>query len=231
MTPYERILVFAAHPDDELTMAGTIALLRENGTEVFIVNLMTGSEGFPDPAWKDRIAGMRREEANACDRVLGVMRRYHLGIPDMIGDGYTPERLKACMKIIREVHPEASFTHGPDDQHNDHRVTHRLTVDALWHAGEPVSADLGPPWKTPWRYYYKGVRGSLPQVVMDVRATIAKRFEAKATQTSQFTLFNKDRDALLAEGREFERSGRPVRETFWLAEGNRFQTFPLLPGK
>ncbi len=222
---YARILVWAAHPDDELTMAGTIAMLKARGAEVYIAMLMTGSEGFPREEWKDRIVEMRRREADACDHVLGIARRYHMGIPDMIGDGYTPERLKECIRIIREVRPEASFTHGPADNHNDHRLTHRLSVDALWHAGEPVSADLGAPWKTPFKYYYKGVTGGLPRVAVDVTKYAGKRFEALATQASQFTLFGKNRDEFLAEGRALVASGKPVRDIFWLAEGNNFDGF------
>jgi len=228
--PYSRILVFAAHPDDELAMAGTIVALRERGTEVFIVAVMNGSEGYPKPEWKHEIVAMRKREATACDAVLGVARRYHLDIPDMIGDGYTPERLKACIQIIREVRPEASFTHGPEDNHNDHRLVHRLSVDALWHAGEPVSSDLGVPWNTPFRYYYKGVsKHMLPSVRIDVSATAHFRFEAAATQESQFTLFRKDRNALLEEAQELKKSGRKVIEEFWLAEGNHFAEFPQLP--
>ena len=50
-----RVLVWAAHPDDELTMAGTIAMFKAQGAKVYIAMLMTGSEGFPRVEWKDKI--------------------------------------------------------------------------------------------------------------------------------------------------------------------------------
>lgn len=221
---HHRYLIFGAHMDDELTMAGTIAMLARQGAKVSVVIMTDGSEGYPAPHLQTRIATLRRKEAAACDRVLGIKERIFLDQPDM-GLSFDKAVVQACIRIIRRIRPEAIFTHGPLDNHGDHRVTHRITVDAAWHAGQPVSAVLGPRWATPVLYYYKGVgpgMDPLPTVNIDVSRTAHKRFEALATQTSQFALFHADRASLLAKARAVKKADAPAAETFWIAPGNRF---------
>jgi LmbE family N-acetylglucosaminyl deacetylase len=226
---YKRVLVFAAHYDDEITMAGTIAKMAAAGTEVQIVNITDGSEGYPQAGRRNNLVARRKREAAACDRVLGISRRWHLDIPDMGGSAYTKDQLQECVRIIRQARPEAIFTHGPRDMHNDHRLTSGMTVDAAWHAGQPVAAVLGKPWPSALVFFYKGVgpgTGPLPEVNLDVTAYAHKRWEALATQNSQFTLFKKDRKSLLMEAEKIKNSGQTVREKFWLAPGNQFTEFP-----
>ena len=146
---YQRILVFGAHPDDEITMAGTIAKLSQQGTEVYVVTMTNGCEGYPRAEMRDEIVAMRRQEAAECDKVLGIKQRIMLNRPDM-GLNYDKETLQECIRIIRQICPNAIFTHGPFDKHIDHRMTHIISVDARWHAGEPVATALGEPWSPIW---------------------------------------------------------------------------------
>lgn len=225
---YSRTLVFAAHSDDEITMAGTIAASVRAGCRVGMVTMTNGCEGYPDPAMRRTIVARRRREAHASDRVLGVSRHFFVAQPDM-GLAYSKPLLQDLIRIIRQFRPEAIFTHGPVDGHTDHRMTNRLSEDAFWHAGQPVAARLGALWRTPVLYYYKGVGpglDSLPVIALDVSATAYKRYEALATQTSQFTLFKSSRAALLAKARALKTRPETVRETFWLAGCNRFDGFP-----
>jgi len=73
---YERILVFGAHPDDEFTMAGTMAKLADAGVKVYVATMTNGNEGYPRPEWRDTIVEMRRAEAAEADKVLGVARTW-----------------------------------------------------------------------------------------------------------------------------------------------------------
>ncbi|MBC7289422.1 MAG: PIG-L family deacetylase, partial [Armatimonadetes bacterium] len=111
---YSSILVFGAHPDDEITMAGTMAKLASLGVRVLVCTCTDGSEGYPNPDWRDRIVEMRRQEMAECDKVLGVAYRYRLDRPDMALEN-NKENFKAIMRIIREARPDAVFTHGPED--------------------------------------------------------------------------------------------------------------------
>ncbi len=226
----ERLLVFAAHSDDELSMAGTIARAVARGATVGMATLTDGGEGYPSPALRATIKALRRREARACDRVLGVREHFFLDQPDM---GLAPSKplLHALIRIVRRFRPDAVFTHGPMDVHNDHRAAHRVTLDACWHAGQPVAAALGPRWRVPVLYYYKGVgpgMDDLPSVVIDVANFQHKRLEALATQGSQMTLFRTTPAALRRQARALKLQPQPARETFWLAPANRFDQFPAV---
>lgn len=226
---FKRSLVFAAHIDDELTMAGTIAQFTSGGGDVLVVTMTDGCEGYPTPDLKDKIVAMRKDEARETDRVLGIGRRVFLDRPDM-GLAYDKSVLQECIRIIREFQPEAIFTHGPADRHCDHRATHRISVDAWWHAGEPVAASLGTQWRTPILLYYKGVASpdALPLIRNEVTKTAHKRFEALAAQVSQHVLFKSTREELLAKAEKMKASQETTYETFWIAEVNRFDSFPIL---
>lgn len=224
---YRRVLVFGAHPDDEIKMAGTIVLLREVGVEVTVVTMTDGCEGYPDLNMKSKVVEMRRKEMEECDKVLGT-ERVTLGIPDMLlrDDKATVLR---CVEIIRSRRPEAVFTHGPEDRHRDHRATHFITKEAWWHAGEPVLAELGAPWKCPLLFYFRGVaENSLPRVEVDVTSVEEYRFLALATQVSQHTLFSKSREDFVEEAERVRRERPKSVETFWISEWVVFSALPDL---
>jgi LmbE family N-acetylglucosaminyl deacetylase len=221
---YERVLVFGAHADDELRMAGTMALLADRGVHVAVVTMTNGSEGYPKPEWRDQIVAMRRQEAADADRVLGIARRYSVGCDDMglVNDKVT---LQECIRIVREVRPQAVFTHGPDDRHRDHLATHALSMEAVWHAGEPVAAQLGASWRTPHLYYYKACNQPVPTIVIDTTAWQPKVLEAYATQVSQHTLFRRTREDFLAEAERLRKNPVPASERFWIVDRNVLSDF------
>ena len=221
---FERALIFAAHADDELTMSGTIWRMSQTGGSVHVVVMTDGSEGYPRPDLRDEIVAIRKREAAACDKVMGIAERAFLDQPDM---GLVPSKQVTlrCLEQIRRIRPDVIFTHGPADKHPDHRATHRCTIDAQWQAGQPVCAELGEPWRTPIVYYYKGVSAPLPRVTVDVSDAAHKRFEALATQESQHTLFGMTKEELLSRARELRRNPQQTHETFWIAESNTFSDF------
>jgi LmbE family N-acetylglucosaminyl deacetylase len=167
---------------------------------------------------KDTIVELRRQEAAECDKVIGIARRVILDVPDM-GLTNDKETLQQCIKVIREERPEAVFTHGPIDRHRDHLNTHAISIEARWHAGQPVAAELGESWYPPHLYYYKGVLGNeLPSITIDVTQTAEKLAESLATQVSQHTLFRRTKEDFLAEA-ESIRKNRPKRsEQFWITQ-------------
>jgi LmbE family N-acetylglucosaminyl deacetylase len=226
---YRRILVFGAHPDDEITMAPTIAKLSHSGAEVYVATMTDGSEGFPDPQWRDRIVQMRAAEMDECDRVLGVKRRFRLNYPDM-GLVHHKQVFKDCIRAVRQARPDAVFTHGPAGINPDHVATNQITVPAVWQAGQPVSADLGEPWLVRQIFYYKEVESSRraigPSVIFDVAGFEHFRALAQATQVSQHTLFGRTREELEAQAEHIKKANRRAAETFWMSERFALTDFP-----
>ena len=218
---YRRVMVFAAHPDDEIAMGGTMARMAAQGTHVVVVQMTDGCEGYPELAWQDRIADMRRREADACNRVLGVWRRYHVGAPDMglVNDKPT---LQKVIRIIRTERPDAAFLQGDHTMHRDHIATFRISLEASWHAGEPVARALGDFWRTPEVYVYKDVKTDAPPIQVDVTGYAHLRYEALGTQVSQHALFGSHRglaspEACRAEAERIKAEPGPHHELHWTA--------------
>ena len=214
---YQRILVFGAHPDDEMTMSATMARLVSRGTEVYICIMTNGCEGYPKPEWRDRIVEMRKKEQADCDQVLGTTRRYNLDFPD---GGLTDDKetLLQAVRVIREVRPDAMFTHGPHDNHRDHRRTFAVTVEAYFQAGQPVMTDMGEPFRPRHLYYYKAVRDERPVIEIDCTGFAHVPLEVRATQVSQHILWKRSREDFLCEARELKEAKPPYVERFWVAE-------------
>jgi LmbE family N-acetylglucosaminyl deacetylase len=116
------------------------------------------------------------------------------------------------------VKPHAIFTQGPYDVHRDHLATHLLTKSAFFHAGEPVTAEMGTPWKTPYLYYYVGVKEPLPRVLVDVSDFKEKSTEAWSTQKSQYTVFRKTAADFKREIEALKKSRAQAYDVFWIAE-------------
>jgi len=222
---YERVLVFGAHPDDEIAMASAMAKMADMGVHVTVAIYTDGCEGYPDPSLAATIVQMRAEEQAECDKVLGIARRHCFNRPDMALEN-DKQTFLGTMELIRDVRPDAIFTHGPWDRHRDHRNTHAISVEARWQAGEPVAARLGQPWVTPHLYYYNAVHDPLPRIEWDVTGYAHKRLEALATQVSQHVLFGRTRESFLAEAEEVRKANPTASATFWLGELECWRDFP-----
>ncbi len=226
---YERILVFGAHPDDELTMAPTMAMLAEHGVEVHICISTNGSEGYPRPEWKDEIVQMRAAEMAEADEIIGTTQRICIGADDM---GLTNDRetFKRFIEVVRRVRPRVVFTHGPHDMHRDHLNTHIISREAVWQAGNPVSAELGAPWTVSYLYYYKGVQDRRPDVLLDVRDWAHVRPLTQATQRTQLTLWNTTLEELETQAEQLRDSDEPFENSFWFSERMSLDYLPGLNG-
>ena len=222
---YRRIMVFGAHPDDELAMAGTIAKFSMKRVKVTILTFTDGCEGYPLLEMREKIVATRRKESNASDKVLGVHNHIHLEIPDM-GLVNNKETLLRCVHAIRKVRPDAIFTHGPDEFHRDHLAAHEISVEAHWQAGEPVAAEFGPAWETPHLYFYAGVGGDGPHLFYDVSETEHKRLLALAKHESQHMLWGRSREEYEGEAKLIRLSKERFVEQVWLADDFVLRDFP-----
>lgn len=222
---FQRIMVFGAHPDDELTMACTMAKLAALGVEVTVAIMTDGCEGYPRADMKADIVALRRAEQEECDQVLGLTRRINFDCPDMALTNDKATLLRV-VQAIREVRPEAIFTHGPEDYHRDHNNTHTISLEAAWHAGEPVATELGDPWSTPQVWFYKGCGSRRPDVSYDVTGYAHCLALSRATQISQHTLFRRTREDLEAEAAAIREANRPARDNFWFAGRSTLRDFP-----
>ncbi len=131
----KRVLIVAAHPDDEvLGCGGTVARLVREGWEAFTLIL---GEGITSRDTVRRREEREEEiaELKVCVRqaneILGVKEVFTFDFPDNRFD--SPDLLdlvKTVERVKREVNPSVIFTHSGADLNVDHTLTHRAVLTA-----------------------------------------------------------------------------------------------------
>lgn len=161
-SPVRRLVVVAAHPDDEsLGAAGLMARAHTRGLEVQVVLATRGEASHPGSPTLTSAALAERRLRESHDALHEVAPGAKITSLDL-GDGRLPEReadlrrhLVACLGDGRGTVLLAPWRH---DGHPDHEAAGRAAVKAaartgtrlleypvwLWHWGTPGSGDL--PW-------------------------------------------------------------------------------------
>ncbi len=130
-----RILIVAAHPDDELLgCGGMIARYSEAGVRFKVLFIGEGSTcRHSDLLSSEALAAIAVRNAHAV-AALGV-----LGVDDITFENVACGRFdqypiieitKMIEQSIVEFSPTAVFTHSTCDSNNDHRITHNATLIA-----------------------------------------------------------------------------------------------------
>ena len=128
-------IAIGAHPDDiEFYMAGTLLLLRKAGYETHYMTVANGNCGSAQyNAATTR--SIRNTEARAAARLLGA--QFHPSLTSDLEIFYNAELLRGLAAVIREVKPGIVLTHSPQDYMEDHMITSRLAVTAVFTRGMP----------------------------------------------------------------------------------------------
>ena len=175
-----RVLVIAAHPDDEvLGMGGTIAVHTGQGDDVRVLVVTDGSSTqYPGDA---DIRARKEQEALRAAKELGVDDYVHLGLPDMRLD--TLEHIevnKVVEEHIRDFGPQVVYTVQPD-VNQDHRVLFdSVAVATRPTPGHPVRRLLtyAPTSSTEWTP--AAVNWFVPNWYVDVTETLERKVAAFA---------------------------------------------------
>jgi N-acetylglucosamine malate deacetylase 1 len=134
----KRVLVFAAHPDDEvLGMGGTIAVhAGVRGDAVRIVCVTDGSSTqYPGDA---ETRAQKEREARSAAAELGVTDYVHLDFPDMRLDTLAHVDLnKVTEEHVRDFAPQVVYTPQPDVN-----LDHRALFDSVAVATRPMPGQL-----------------------------------------------------------------------------------------
>ncbi|MGL4393461.1 MAG: PIG-L deacetylase family protein [Fusobacteriaceae bacterium] len=126
-----RVLVIAAHPDDEiLGVGGAINKYSRNGDEVFVYIVTDGSTSqYPNDIEK---LNNKKQEALEANKVLGVKEVIFGDLPDMKLDQVPHVKLNAEIeKVINKINPEIIYTHHHGDINKDHRLIFESTFVAV----------------------------------------------------------------------------------------------------
>jgi len=126
-----KILIIAAHPDDEcLGMGGTLANLSEdNNIEILILGTGIASRNIQN---KNEAIIKLRNESKKANNILGIQRIYFEDFPDNEFDTISLLNItKIVETYIEKIRPEIIFTHHIGDLNVDHQLTHRAVMTAL----------------------------------------------------------------------------------------------------
>jgi len=123
-----KILIIAAHPDDEvLGCGGTAARLAKAGNQVVPVIVCENSTVRYDDVMKTTL----RENAIECAEILGIDKPSFLDFPDQRLDIFPAlEMAQLIERIIAQHDPQVIFTHHGGDINLDHRVLFDATMVA-----------------------------------------------------------------------------------------------------
>jgi len=131
----QKVLVLAAHPDDEMLGCGaTLALHAARGDNCHILIMAEGltSRGHQRDveAHKEQLAQLRLTTQQAC-AVIGVKDVRFAGFPDNRMDSVDLlDVVKTVEAVIEEIQPEIIYTHHYGDLNIDHQITHQAVMTA-----------------------------------------------------------------------------------------------------
>jgi N-acetylglucosamine malate deacetylase 1 len=178
--PNRRVLVIAAHPDDELLgCGGTIALHVRAGDRVTAAivcegeSLRYGRQGVGQQGHAQRAA-----------QTLGVSDSRLLGFPDQRLDTITlTEVISALSKVVSEVRPQVVYCQFGGDVNRDHQ----LVFQAVLVATRPTERSIESIYafdtasSTEWAY----PRSFQPDTWIDISSTLELKLQAMACYESE----------------------------------------------
>lgn len=152
-----RVLVVAAHPDDEvLGCGGTIARHRADSDEVTTLFLADGVGARDESTGGATDLTIRRAAGNAAADALGTAPPIYLDFPDNRLDTVALlDLVQAIERVATEFRPDRVYTHHSGDLNIDHRICHQAVLTAFRPMpGQTVRAIFGfeVPSSTEWAF-------------------------------------------------------------------------------
>lgn len=187
-----KILIVAAHPDDEVLGCGaTIAKLAGQGHEAYTLIL---GEGKTSRATSEKASSLAKEikllkkESESANSVIGVKNVFWSGLPDNRFDSIDLLDIVKKVEVVKErIRPDIIFTHHAGDLNIDHQITFRAVITAARPLSDETVKDIYSfeiPSSTEWNSYFKDT-AFIPNVFSDVAETIDIKVRAMAEYKSE----------------------------------------------
>jgi len=174
-----KILIVAAHPDDETLGAGaTIAKHAENGDRVHVLIL---GEGITSRKKQTKTAELYllRKHCRRALNILGVKNVYFLNLPDNMFDNIPLLSIvKEVENKINKIKPDIIYTHYESDLNVDHQLTFRAVMTACRPVNNKIKKILcfEVPSSTEWSALNKN--SFTPNCFVNVESTLGKKLAA-----------------------------------------------------
>jgi len=196
-----RVLVIAAHPDDEVLGCGaTVARLAGEGHEVHAAILgegLTSRYDHPEDMDRGLLDDIRQTSRRVAD-LLGVKEVHFRSFPDNRFDTVPLlSIIKEIEGLLEKVRPQVIYTHHGGDLNIDHVITARAVMTAARPlAGGPVKEIYAfeIPSSTEWAFSQFTPAFS-PNTFVDVSRTLEIKIQAMLLYESEARLFPHPRSA------------------------------------
>ncbi len=179
----KKVLVIAAHPDDEvLGMGGTIAKMVASGAVVDLLVVTDGSTAQYRDSNKifDIIKEKKAETRASCD-ILGIREVFYGNLPDMKLDVTPHIQVNGVIeKAIEMLKPDTVFTHFWGDLNMDHQCVYRSTLVAVRPIAEQCVKEIfcySVPSSTEWMPNVSSVT-FMPNVYVDINEFAEQKYRA-----------------------------------------------------
>ncbi len=176
-----RVLVFAAHPDDEvLGMGGTIAVHASVLDDAVRIVCVTDGSSTQYPGDAEKRA-QKEDEARRAASVLGVTEYVHLDLPDMRLDTIPHVEINRVVEEqIRDLEPHVVYATHPDVNHDHRALFDSVAVATRPFPGQPVRRLLtyAPTSSTEWTP--APLNSFVPNWFVDVTETFDRKLAAFA---------------------------------------------------
>lgn len=190
----KRVLCIQPHYDDnDIAAAGTLAQLRQKGTELFYLTATDDLMGIVDHSLSNaEAAEALKQDQFAAGEVVGVKEQFWLGYPDAGEYDYFALR-RDFLKYIRTIQPDFVFTADPwltYEAHRDHIQTGLAVAEAVIFAGLTKISSSDPLLDA--RYKEHEIKGIAfyytrePNQVVDISATWETKLAAVRCYETQF---------------------------------------------
>lgn len=194
MTKSKKILIVAAHPDDEiLGCGGTVARLITAGYTAYTLILGEGitsryNDQTSSPKEKKELLSLKNniEKAN---KIIGIKDTFVFDFPDNSFDKVPLlEIVKVIEKIKNEIKPEIIFTHFKDDLNVDHKITYNAVITSTRPLPEETVKEIysfevlsSTEWNFPTTFS--------PDIFYDISETIDLKIKAMESYKSEIRKF------------------------------------------
>ena len=187
-----RIMVIAAHPDDEILGCGaTIAKHIINNDEVHVLILaegLTSRDDMRNRRGKEKEISQLKHMADEANKILGTTSIQLMDFPDNRMDSVDLlDVVKVVENEVNDIKPEIIYTHHGNDLNVDHCITHQAVFTACRPEPSAIIKKIycfEVPSSTEWQPPLNN-SPFMPNTFVDISDTLEKKLAALKSYTSE----------------------------------------------